>query len=208
VSQSLSYAERRRIQLREEIIEAAIDVFAERGYHDAGVADIAERVGIGHSTFYRHFDSKRAILEQVVETVMARATAALAGDNAPAAATTLDEYRDQVHRIAEALDAIAADARVVRLLLVQAVSVDIALERRLFALFDLAVDLTTGYLDHGRDRGYLRRELDTAATARALVGMILGTALLGLSPELDRDNRTRTIQAAVHLMFDGIVARQ
>ena len=121
---------------------------------------------------------------------------------------TWSRYSSSVVAAAGALDAIAADARVVRLLLVQAVSVDIALERRLFALFDLAVDLTTGYLDHGRDRGYLRRELDTAATARALVGMILGTALLGLSPELDRDNRTRTIQAAVHLMFDGIVARQ
>ncbi|HEX6357605.1 helix-turn-helix domain-containing protein [Actinophytocola sp.] len=207
MSQPLSYVERRRIQLREEIIEAAIDVFAERGYHDAGVADIAERVGIGHSTFYRHFDSKRAILEQVIETVMARATAALAGDNAPAAVATLDEYRDQVGRIAGALDAIAADARVVRLLLVQAASVDAALEQRLFGMFDLAVNLTAGYLDHGRDSGYLRCGLDITATARALVGMILGTALLGLSPELDRDNRTRTIQAAVDLMFDGIVAR-
>ena len=46
-----SYAERRKLQLREEIIDAAIEVFAESGYHDAGVADIAKRVGIGHSTF-------------------------------------------------------------------------------------------------------------------------------------------------------------
>src|SRR4030088_1834535 len=69
-----SYAERRKLQLREEIVDAAIEVFAESGYHDAGVADIAKRVGIGHSTFYRHFDNKRAILDEVINTVIMRAT--------------------------------------------------------------------------------------------------------------------------------------
>jgi AcrR family transcriptional regulator len=201
-----SYAQRRKLALREEILDAAFEVFAERGYHDAGVADIATRVGIGHSTFYRHFESKRDILGHVIDAVIERSMAALTAENAPDAANTLADYRAQVQRIASALDDIAKDARVVRMLLSQATGVDAELERRVFAMFDLAVTLTRGYFDHGRERGYLRADLDTAATAHAVVGMILGSALLSLNPTFDSDMRERTVAAAIRVMFDGVAA--
>jgi AcrR family transcriptional regulator len=199
-----SYAERRKLQLREEIIDAAIDVFAESGYHDAGVADIAKRVGIGHSTFYRHFENKRAILDEVVNTVIERSMAAIAAENAPDAANTLDEYRDQAARIGAALSDISSDIRVVRLLLIEAASVDADLRRRVDEMFDLAVQLNAGFYEHGRERGYLRADLDTTATSRAVIGMIFGLAMIGLNPALDTAERENTVHAAVRLMFDGI----
>ena len=199
-----SYAERRRVQLREEIIDAAIDVFAESGYHDAGVADIAKRVGIGHSTFYRHFENKRAILDEVVNTVIERSMAALAAENAPDAANTLDEYREQSARIGAALAEISSDVRVVRLLLIEAASVDTEMRQRIDDMFDLAVQLNAGFYEHGRECGYLRADLDTTATSRAVVGMIFGLAMMNLNPALGDEDRAATVQAAVRLMFDGI----
>jgi AcrR family transcriptional regulator len=202
-----SYAERRKLALREEIIDAAIEVFAESGYHDAGVADIAKRVGIGHSTFYRHFDNKRAILDEVINTVILRATAALAAENAPQAADSLHTYREQVVRIAAALADITSDLSLVRLILVEAASIDTDLRERVDALFDFAVSMTAGYYEHGRERGYLRPDLDTTATARAVVGMILGLAMMGLNPAMDTDARSGSVQAATRLMLDGIIDR-
>jgi AcrR family transcriptional regulator len=199
-----SYAERRKLQLREEIIDAAIEVFAESGYHDAGVADIAKRVGIGHSTFYRHFENKRAILDEVVNTVIERSMAAIAADNAPNAANTLDEYRAQAARIGAALADISSDVRVVRLLLIEAASVDTELRQRIDDMFDLAVQMNTGFYEHGRERGYLRADLDTTATSRAVIGMIFGLAMMNLNPALDDEERANTVQAALRLMFDGI----
>jgi AcrR family transcriptional regulator len=199
-----SYAERRKLQLREEIIDAAIEVFAESGYHDAGVADIAKRVGIGHSTFYRHFENKRAILDEVVNTVIERSMAAIAADNAPNAANTLDEYRAQAARIGAALADISSDVRVVRLLLIEAASVDTELRQRIDDMFDLAVQMNTGFYEHGRERGYLRADLDTTATSRAVIGMIFGLAMMNLNPALDDVERANTVQAALRLMFDGI----
>jgi AcrR family transcriptional regulator len=199
-----SYAERRKLQLREEIIDAAIEVFAESGYHEAGVADIAKRVGIGHSTFYRHFDNKRAILDEVINTVIERSAAALAAENAPQAADTLDDYRDQVARIAAALAEITGDRNLVRLILIEAASIDTDLRERVDALFDFAVAVTAGYYAHGRERGYLRNDLDPTATARAVVGMILGLAMMGLNPALHADARGDSVQAATRLMLDGI----
>jgi AcrR family transcriptional regulator len=200
------YAERRKLALREEIIDAAIEVFAESGYHDAGVADIAKRVGIGHSTFYRHFENKRAILDEVIDTVIQRSIAALAAENAPEAANTLDEYREQVGRIATALAEISSDLSVVRLILLEASSTDTDMRQHIDGMFDLAVTMTASYYQHGLESGYLRADLDANTTARAVVGMIFGLAMIGLNPALDDDDRRASVQAATRLMFDGIVS--
>ena len=203
VTAPTSYAERRKVQLRDEIIDAAFEVFSERGYHEAGVADIAARVGIGHSTFYRHFQGKRDILDQVISGLIDRLHTELVAENAPGAATSIDEYRQQVHRIAEILDRVCTDSRVVRMLLIQAAGVDEELEKKVFGLFNLGAELTAGYLENGRDQGYLRADLDCPATGHAVVGMIVGSAMLTLDPT-PRVARERTINAAVDLMFDGV----
>ena len=201
----VTYAQRRKAQLREEIVDAAFAVFAERGYHQAGIAEIAERLGIGHGTFYRHFESKRAILDHVIDGVMARALQALAAENAPGAADNLQEYRDQVLRIADALHAlIDDDPRVVRLLLVQAGGIDADVEAKVFGILDSAAQITAAYLQNGRDRGFLRPDIDCQATAEALVGMIIGGSLFALREPEDRAAQDHYKRAAITLMFEGI----
>ena len=64
--------------------------------------------------------------------------------------------------------------------------------------------MNAGFYEHGRERGYLRADLDTTATSRAVIGMTFGLATIGLNPALGDAERTNTIQAAVRLMFDGI----
>src|SRR5438876_10873953 len=49
----------------EEIINAAADVFAERGYHGATTQDIADVLGIRQASLYYYFSSKEAALEVV-----------------------------------------------------------------------------------------------------------------------------------------------
>ncbi len=50
-----------------DIASAARAVFAERGYEQASMAEIAERAGIVEGTIYRFFDHKRDLLSKVVE---------------------------------------------------------------------------------------------------------------------------------------------
>jgi AcrR family transcriptional regulator len=203
------YAERRKTQLREEIVDAAFAEFAERGYHQAGIAEIAERLGIGHGTFYRHFENKRAILDHVVDDVMARALEALAAENAPDATDNLQEYREQVDRIVDALHALVNDdPRVVRMLLVQAGGIDADIEAKVFGLLDSAAQITAAYLKNGRDQGFLRPDVDCQATAEALVGMIIGGSLFALRKPDDRGAQERYKRAAVTLMFEGIAKQR
>lgn len=46
----------------QRLAQAAIELFAERGYAETSVVDIAQRAGLAKSTFFRHFASKREVL--------------------------------------------------------------------------------------------------------------------------------------------------
>jgi AcrR family transcriptional regulator len=60
---------------REQILQAAIALFHDRGYHATGMDDIGEAAGITGPAVYRHFRSKEDILETAVRE---RGTATLA----------------------------------------------------------------------------------------------------------------------------------
>ncbi|GAB6901735.1 TetR/AcrR family transcriptional regulator [Kineosporia succinea] len=47
------------------LIEAAIEAFAERGYHATTTRDIATRVGLSPAALYVHFPSKQALLAEI-----------------------------------------------------------------------------------------------------------------------------------------------
>lgn len=201
----LTRAERKKQELRREIIDAAFDCFAEQGYHATGIADIAARLGIGHGTFYRYFENKRDIVEHVVSGVVERILATLAEENAPDAVDTLEDYRTQSARIGEALARIfLEDPRVPRLLILEAPGIDKAMADRILGFFELATSLTAAYLSHGVELGYLRQDLDVDNTARAINGMILGSAL-ALLQNASVDQRALS-EAIRRVMYDGIAA--
>lgn len=56
----------RRQENTRAILNAALDVFTEKGFSEARVSDIAERAGIAKGTVYLYFDSKEALFEGVL----------------------------------------------------------------------------------------------------------------------------------------------
>lgn len=50
---------------RRILIDAAVRVFARRGYHAARVGDIAEEAGVAHGLLYHYFSSKEEVLETI-----------------------------------------------------------------------------------------------------------------------------------------------
>src|SRR5476649_1470664 len=55
---------------RDAILRAAIDVFAERGYFNAQVADVARAAGVAAGTVYLYFRSKDDLLVSIFERGM------------------------------------------------------------------------------------------------------------------------------------------
>ncbi|MBN2028369.1 MAG: MerR family transcriptional regulator [Actinobacteria bacterium] len=52
-----------------QIMDKAVEVFARKGYHKARISDITRAVGLGHSTFYLYFPSKKALFIECVDQV-------------------------------------------------------------------------------------------------------------------------------------------
>jgi AcrR family transcriptional regulator len=49
-------------EARQRLQQAALELYAERGYDGATTAEIAARAGVNHRTFFRHFPDKREVL--------------------------------------------------------------------------------------------------------------------------------------------------
>ncbi len=58
---------------REQILDGASVMFAERGYHGASLRDISRSVGISHPGMLHHFSSKPALLDAVIDRLEAHA---------------------------------------------------------------------------------------------------------------------------------------
>jgi AcrR family transcriptional regulator len=195
---------RRPEQRRDEILDAALDLFSWNGYHATGVADIAAELNMSHCTFYKYFRSKRDILEQLVNEAERRIGDWVAGFGGPTRAETLAEYRDELRHVAGAmLLLIHDDPRLGRLLLFEATGVDDALTARMLAVVDRMREVTSEYLRHGVRQGWLRSDLAIVETARALNGMVYAGAIRAVREGGESD---RYVGAALRLMFDGVSA--
>jgi AcrR family transcriptional regulator len=53
---------RRKSNVREAVVEAAVKLFTEKGYELANLTEVAQRAGVGPSSLYHHFSGKGAIL--------------------------------------------------------------------------------------------------------------------------------------------------
>jgi len=54
----ITAATRRKQESRRKLLAAARKLFVERGYHETRPQDISKAAGVGHGTFYLHFDDK------------------------------------------------------------------------------------------------------------------------------------------------------
>jgi AcrR family transcriptional regulator len=82
---------------RQAILAAALDVFSERGFHEAALEDVAARDGISKALIYEHFRSKghlqRALIETYVHELLERILSAT---------TTAEPGEDRLRRGIEA----------------------------------------------------------------------------------------------------------
>jgi AcrR family transcriptional regulator len=82
---------------RAAIVQAALELFATRGYGLTTMADIGERVGIRGPSLYKHVESKQDLLAEIMLSTMDE----LLARQRSAIATTADA-REQLRRAAEA----------------------------------------------------------------------------------------------------------
>jgi AcrR family transcriptional regulator len=62
---------------REEIMRAALELIAEKGFHGAPMAILAEQAGVGTGTIYRYFENKDVLITELYRNLEERITLCL-----------------------------------------------------------------------------------------------------------------------------------
>lgn len=68
------------IDKKERIIQAAIDVFSEKGIEKTTVSAIVKKAGIAQGTYYLYFDSKLSVMPAIAEVMMNKTLTRLQSD--------------------------------------------------------------------------------------------------------------------------------
>ena len=68
MQQSAPTVKRRPKDRKEQILEQAVRLFTERGFHSVKLEDIAEAAGVTARALYRHYENKQALLAAVIRT--------------------------------------------------------------------------------------------------------------------------------------------
>jgi len=124
---------------RTDILSAAKQVFAERGYHATTIADIARQAGLSYGSIYWYYESKEALFHELVS---AEASALRAHINGAVRTASTDEGPAAPLQAAvrATLEFYEADSAFVRLLFRDAFALGCGFEEHLSAIHASFVD--------------------------------------------------------------------
>lgn len=152
---------------RHRLLQAAMEVFAAKGYHGANVDDIVAASDTSKGAFYHYFPSKQGIfltlMDALGDLVEVGAEAAIAGEETA------------LHKVEAALRVVLETAEgqrdLVRILLVEAVGLGPDLEKKRLEIHRRFAQLIQRHLDKAVQEGAIPPQ-DTVLAAQAWLGTL------------------------------------
>ena len=187
---------------RRLLLDAAVKVFARKGYHAARVGDIAEEAGVAYGLLYHYFDSKEDVLRSVF-----RETWRALIDTIKSVEEVEDEPREQLRKVAEILlRSWHRDPDLVRVLVLEVTrSQHLAEEMdEIVASFAAIQEI----VERGQADGSIRPDLDARLASYVFYGAIdelLTGWVLGRLPDSDED-LARAEHTVVEIVTGGLAS--
>ncbi len=199
---------RRRAEARpDEVLDAALALFLEKGFAATRVEDIARAAGLSKGTVYLYFPSKEALLEALVR----RAVQPIADS----ALTTLHDYegdpRIVLGMVLKMLAVRLYDPKVIampKLIFREVMGFPELAKMYRREVLDRVIPAIEGLIRKGVEQGYLR-QVDPNLTIRSIIGPVMlhvaMAEVFGLMPEggLHMD---KLVDNHLTILFDGLSA--
>ncbi len=196
-------------QRREQIIAAAKEVFARKGFHETTIADVAKQAGLAYGSVYWYFDSKDELFHALMAVeegaLRKHVGATLAALGAPEAEDARGEaqFRAAVQATFEFFE---ADKATVKLLFRDAYALGYRFEKHLGGIYERFIDDIETFIVVSQERGEVVAAPPrmVAYTLAALVGQLAHR-------RLSTDDDVSAAQVAdfvVSLVLDGLRPRQ
>jgi TetR/AcrR family fatty acid metabolism transcriptional regulator len=168
MSRSLSSTRSILTDKREAILRAAIRVFANNGYFNSKVADIAREAGVADGTVYLYFKSKEEILHSIFDKSMEDAIA-----DGRKRLEEVSDPREKLRRIAQLhLERLGADRDLAVVFQVELRGSTKFMEEFSAAGFAEYLGLIRSTIEEGQHAGVFRSELNAKVMAKILFGAL------------------------------------
>jgi TetR/AcrR family transcriptional regulator, fatty acid metabolism regulator protein len=185
---------------RQQLLGAAVRVFARKGFHASRVGDIAEEAGVAHGLLYHYFKSKNQVLEAVFHdnwSILVARIESVEETDEPAA--------DQIRHIAAIVLRTWLHLPDVVRVVIQEFGRSPELGERIGEL-TLPIDALRRVIARGIERGEFRKDIDPAFAATVVYGSIdelLTAWVLGRLPS-DEEAVARAEQTLVEVILLGL----
>lgn len=157
---------------RDELMQAGMTLFSQKGYHNTKVSDVVREAGVAQGTFYLYFDSKADLFAALLEEFISLITEAVS-----AIAVDMDSIRTPVQfaaRIRRAVEAILTvyrdNAALARIFIREGSSLDEKSTDRWKNTIDRLAELGAAVMDEGIERGFIPPQ-NTKVVPYCVLGM-------------------------------------
>ena len=204
ISSNPTRRDRRIERQRHEILDAAAQVFAQKGFAATTTRDIADAADLGESTLYNYFSGKREIFMAVAQFQSEAIDAIF--DELP----HLESRRQMADAFVRVMDLLFSNAYYTRAVIGEAwVSDEILAQFLGLRLANISLALQS-YIQ-ARVRAGAFRPVDPSLAARMAISVFMGCllpALRGVEPAPTPAERRRIADEVIALWMDGIELRR
>jgi TetR/AcrR family transcriptional regulator, fatty acid metabolism regulator protein len=187
---------------RRLILDAAVRVFARKGFHACRVGDIAEEAGVAHGLLYHYFASKDEVLDAAF-----RENWSVLLDRIRAVEESGGAAREQLRHVAAILLRTWLHQPDVVCLVVREIARSPEVQQRIGELVQ-PIEAIRRIVEHGQETGEFRADLDPALAATIFCGgidEILTSWVLGQAPG-DADGVAAAERTLVDVVCAGFAA--
>jgi AcrR family transcriptional regulator len=203
--EDLSRRERRNLRQRGEILEAALKLFSEKGYHNVSMHEIAREAEFGIGTLYKFFTGKEDLYKALIRE--------MAGKWYPIIMQTLGQKKDPLRVIKEFV-AVRSQLHYENLSLIRLyfaetgsarLNVKAGLDQEVLWLYDEGIEKLASVCERGvREKVF--RALDPYHMALALDG-IMNAFLFRMMEDPARFGRDDNLSTATDIFLKGVLSK-
>ncbi len=204
--QRLPRRERERLRQRQEILDTALSLFSEKGYHNVSMQEIATKAEFAMGTLYRFFRSKEELYRELLLDQARKFHAALS--------EAIEKGRDEIEKLRNYLEAkirvFTENVQVIKLYLTVTQEarfhLTAGLDPEVQELYKQFMENLASVFKRGMEKGLFQDVADPMLLALGLENIVNAALLLWLESPEERSS-LRDPDSILKILLHGIVKR-
>lgn len=193
----------------QKILEAAIDVFSEKGFHGAKTSEIAKRAGVAEGTIFRYFKIKKDLLRGILIHMIALAgePVIIEGVSKILLDTQNKSLRDVLKDfLKDRLNLIESLFPMIKIVITESMYHDDIREAFFQNVTSKGVEIFTVFHRQMVERGLIRENVDALAMARSIMGNIIVYVVSQhfFAGKFNQPDMDRELDGIVDIIMHGI----